>query len=672
MRRRKLYGVITGLVLLGLGAALAPLALADNIAYPTFADPAFQKVWERYDRPVYYGDAVRSYTWGAAISQALTEPYQEGPSGQHTVQYFEKSRMEINNPSGDRNDPFFVTQGLLAEDMIYGRIQVGNNSFQPAAPAQIPFGDVGDTTGPTYASLSGLIHAQPVPAGEPITATINRAGQVGTTADSKGVTSVGVVPGGTNHSIASIFYTYLVQSGVVYENGQNVTAPLYNPTFYVTGLPITEAYWATVTAAGQPTLVLIQCFERRCLTYTPSNPQGFQVEQANTGLQYYNWRYKGGAPGPSPSPSPSPGAGPAISGVSVVSTTTTSATIAWTTDRQATSEVDYGTTAQYDRSQADLTPVTSHRLTIVGLLPAQTYHFAVVSVDSAGNRSAGSDLTFTTQGPTWSAWTSRGGVLTDAPAATSFNNAVYVFGRSTDNQVYVTSSADGATWTTWKNLGGLATAPVSAAVYKGTLYVYARGSDNALYVASSADGSTFSGWTNVGGSLLSGPAATVLNGTLFVVARGSDNNLYIRHTTDGATYTAWQNIGASQTGNLAATTFQGRIYVFATGADNQVYVTSSADGATFGAWQGLGGLLTAAPAATVYTPASGTPILYVFTRGADGGLYERHTTDGSSWTDWQSLGGQLVGAPAAASANGVIYAFAWWNDNALWERHATP
>jgi hypothetical protein len=44
--------------------------------------------------------------------------YQEGPDGQHLVQYFDKSRMEINKPDADPNDPFFVTQGLLARDMI--------------------------------------------------------------------------------------------------------------------------------------------------------------------------------------------------------------------------------------------------------------------------------------------------------------------------------------------------------------------------------------------------------------------------------------------------------------------------------------------------------------------------------------------------------------------------
>ena len=37
-----------------------------------------------------------------------------------------------------------VAQGLLAEDMIYGRIQTGVATFLPAAPAEIPFGDPDD------------------------------------------------------------------------------------------------------------------------------------------------------------------------------------------------------------------------------------------------------------------------------------------------------------------------------------------------------------------------------------------------------------------------------------------------------------------------------------------------------------------------------------------------
>ena len=45
--------------------------------------------------------------------------------------------------------------------------------------------------------------------------------------------------------------------------------------------------------------VLIQAFERRALTYVPTNPQGFQVEMANIGQHYFDWRYRnaGACPG---------------------------------------------------------------------------------------------------------------------------------------------------------------------------------------------------------------------------------------------------------------------------------------------------------------------------------------------------------------------------------------
>jgi Tol biopolymer transport system component len=46
--------------------------------------------------------------------------------------------------------------------------------------------------------------------------------------------------------------------------------------------------------------VLVQAFERRVLTYTPDNPDGFKVEAGNVGLQYLRWRY-GDAQPPAPS-----------------------------------------------------------------------------------------------------------------------------------------------------------------------------------------------------------------------------------------------------------------------------------------------------------------------------------------------------------------------------------
>ena len=38
-------------------------------------------------------------------------------------------------------------------------------------------------------------------------------------------------------------------------------------------------------------LVLVQLFERRTLTYTPSNAPARQVEMDNVGHRYFAWRY---------------------------------------------------------------------------------------------------------------------------------------------------------------------------------------------------------------------------------------------------------------------------------------------------------------------------------------------------------------------------------------------
>jgi len=122
------------------------------------------------------------------------------------------------------------------------------------------------------------------------------------------VTSAGILEGvTTNHSIASVFLTFLLSQGPVYVNGQDVTQAIFDPLFYVTGYPIAEAYWANVRIAGTLRSVLIQCFERRCLTYTPGNPPEWQVEAGNVGSHYYAWRY--GELGNPPTDAPTPSTG---------------------------------------------------------------------------------------------------------------------------------------------------------------------------------------------------------------------------------------------------------------------------------------------------------------------------------------------------------------------------
>jgi hypothetical protein len=46
-----------------------------------------------------------------------------------------------------------------------------------------------------------------------------------------------------------------------------------------------------VQVGGSERDVLIQVFQRRVLTYSPDNPEGWQVEMGNVGRHYYFWRY---------------------------------------------------------------------------------------------------------------------------------------------------------------------------------------------------------------------------------------------------------------------------------------------------------------------------------------------------------------------------------------------
>jgi hypothetical protein len=75
----------------------------------------------------------------------------------------------------------------------------------------------------------------------------------------------------------------------------------------------------------------------------------------------------------------------------------TGATITWKTYEPATTQVKYGITSGYG-STSSLNPslVTSHSVTLTGLLPATLYHYQVISVDAVGNVAALTDQTLTT------------------------------------------------------------------------------------------------------------------------------------------------------------------------------------------------------------------------------------------------------------------------------------
>ena len=322
-------------------ATLAALALS---LVPLFtgtasaAEPGnnhFTRTWQRTDYPVAELIVSRTWMWGPEGRTGLmTEEYLESPGGERTVQYFDKSRMEITHPNGDSNSIWYVTNGLLVVELITGKMQVGDNAFEQRLPAAVPVaGDGDDPTGPTYSTFGQLLDAPPKGVGELYVERVSRSGAVTVdqslrTQDVAGAHYDEV----TGHTIAEPFWFFMNSSGLVYENGRFLDSLMFRDPLFATGRPITEAYFANVKIAGVYQDVLMQCFERRCLTYNPANATdqsididaigllsdasrfgGWTVEAGNVGIHYYDWRYGETADpdtGNLPPADPGPGAPP--------------------------------------------------------------------------------------------------------------------------------------------------------------------------------------------------------------------------------------------------------------------------------------------------------------------------------------------------------------------------
>jgi len=142
---------------------------------------------------------------------------------------------------------------------------------------------------------------------------------------------------------------------------------------------------------------------------------------------------------------------PVISAVSVSNIAETSATVTWTTDEPATSQVDYGQTTSYSSSTPlDEELVTNHSVNLSGLESNTIYHCRVKSKDEVGNDALSADCIFITPmetisglislDTTWqagdagsyrlivdNALVEEGAILTIEPGVTvKFNRGVYL------------------------------------------------------------------------------------------------------------------------------------------------------------------------------------------------------------------------------------------------------
>ena len=278
----------TPTVVPSLTATLVPATPAIPTDPEGFADPAFRRLWDTSDRDIAAGKVSRTWLWGPKPFAVRREPFAQSPGGVRLVQYFDKSRMEINDPNGNRAEAWFVTNGLLTTEMVAGRVQVGLAAFEALEPADVPIaGDLEspDPSTPRYAdftpiaSLNGTNRARAQP-GAPVVTRIARGGATGPIDKAPVAVKLASFEETLGHNIPDVFVNYFSALNAM---GLNWV--------FVTGYPISEPYWVSARIGGQVQVLLVQLFERRALTYNPRNKDGWQIEFANIGLHYYRWRF---------------------------------------------------------------------------------------------------------------------------------------------------------------------------------------------------------------------------------------------------------------------------------------------------------------------------------------------------------------------------------------------
>lgn len=133
---------------------------------------------------------------------------------------------------------------------------------------------------------------------------------------------------------------------------------------------------------------------------------------------------------------------PVISAIAS-STSSSAATVTWTTNEAASSTVNYGATSSYGTASTSAALVTSHSITLTGLTADTTYHFSVGGADASGNVSTSSDATFTT-----------GSTGDEQALFTRLSNAGYT--ATSDEQAAISTFINGLkTDNIWTTIDGL-------------------------------------------------------------------------------------------------------------------------------------------------------------------------------------------------------------------------
>ncbi len=270
-------------------------------------DFSFKQKYPAYDVPVagdplvVNPDAPTYASFFALNSFYKTQPNQPPASTTSLGLHVSVDTQGINSALADTpvvtttsgiTTPASTTPGVSTSPSTSVSVTPSPSTPVPSAPATPGTVSPGGSANVPDSIGYGLLEKQPDRTNEQVITTLSRNGQVGLN------NLLGAVDGANyvywertlGHNIPRIFWDFLNQSGPVY-NGKGLVNGKIVDWVQTMGYPISDAYWVRTNVAGIARDVLVQLYERRILTYTPSNPAGYLVEMGNVGRHYYNWRY---------------------------------------------------------------------------------------------------------------------------------------------------------------------------------------------------------------------------------------------------------------------------------------------------------------------------------------------------------------------------------------------
>lgn len=287
--------VLTGLIVTTLPLSLRSSAQPEPAALLTRAgipvDPSIAAIWTATDGPVASDAAERDWMWGPNAISTSIEYSADSPNGVRRMVYFDKGRLDILDNAASPDGDWYVTGALLVTQMLSGQIPFSGDAIVDRTPPAIPVaGDLDQPAPLTYATLAPLasvggwaVGAEGVPGlaaeprvGQPVQALVSADGTVTEGRVTDSAIRIASYDPVTGHNVAAPFAEWAARQPF--------------PASWLIGLPLTEPYWNDTVLDGVPTRVLIQAFERRILTWTPGQPEGWSVESNNAGLHYRQWR----------------------------------------------------------------------------------------------------------------------------------------------------------------------------------------------------------------------------------------------------------------------------------------------------------------------------------------------------------------------------------------------